>query len=388
MANTLDHIFLQSASHRRTSTNMSSSRRSIFGSIKQKFSKKPSDDKLRQEDPYSSRQSSWNSRSEEAVKQSQNKGSPFAGNAGSSSSNPFADAAPPPAYTEATGSRPPAAKITVQDSSRDGAKSPTPSGASAFSVASLSTPEDPYAFLSTFDTVFLIDDSGSMAGTSWREVGQALKAITPICTAHDSDGIDLYFLNSRSNSHRRDAGGWSNIRSADQVEQLFNSVRASGGTPTGTRINNILSPYLKKYEEAVKANGGDPENTGVKPVNLIVITDGVPTDDPEQVIIRIAKKLDKLDAPSYQVGIQFFQVGNEPGAREALEDLDDRLREHSGNEDMRDMVDAVTWSGGSGSTRPQLSASGMLKVVLGSVVKRLDRRRMSGESRRRGHLAP
>lgn len=30
--------------------------------------------------------------------------------------------------------------------------------------------EDPYTFLTSFDTVFLIDDSGSMAGRSWREL--------------------------------------------------------------------------------------------------------------------------------------------------------------------------------------------------------------------------
>jgi len=36
---------------------------------------------------------------------------------------------------------------------------------------------------------------------------------------------------------------------------------------------------------------------------MIFITDGVPTDDPERVIISIAKRLGKADAPPYQVGI-------------------------------------------------------------------------------------
>jgi len=36
---------------------------------------------------------------------------------------------------------------------------------------------------------------------------------------------------------------------------------------------------------------------------MIIITDGVPTDDLESVIVSIAKKLDKADAPPYQVGI-------------------------------------------------------------------------------------
>ena len=54
---------------------------------------------------------------------------------------------------------------------------------------------DPYAFLKSFDTIFLIDDSGSMAGRSWKETAAALEAITPICTQQDTEGIDTYFLN-------------------------------------------------------------------------------------------------------------------------------------------------------------------------------------------------
>lgn len=34
--------------------------------------------------------------------------------------------------------------------------------------------DDPYGFLTDFDTVFLIDDSGSMRGKSWKEVEAAL----------------------------------------------------------------------------------------------------------------------------------------------------------------------------------------------------------------------
>jgi hypothetical protein len=75
---------------------------------------------------------------------------------------------PPPAYT-------PAAAAPVR-------------GVSASPGAS--TADDPYAFLSSFDTVFLIDDSGSMAGRSWRETAAALETITPICVAHD---VSVYF---------------------------------------------------------------------------------------------------------------------------------------------------------------------------------------------------
>lgn len=244
------------------------------------------------------------------------------------------------------------------------------------SIASVTTPEDKYAFLTTFDTIFVIDDSGSMAGRSWRETRNALRAITPICTDHDADGIDLYFLNHRSAGSTpsgKAPGGYYNIQSADQVQQLFERVRPSAATPTGTRLQHILKPYLESLSRHAK-NMED-----VKPVNVIVITDGCPTDDPEAVIVQHAKKLDKLEAPPYQVGIQFFQVGDEAGASRALRELDDDLAEQG----IRDMVDTVTWDASAVNSNRELTADGILKVVLGAVVRRLDRKTTGRDSSRR-----
>lgn len=202
-----------------------------------------------------------------------------------------------------------------------------------------------------------------MAGRSWREVAVALKSITPICTAHDADGIDIYFLNERDSSE------YHHITRSGDVDRIFEQVQPRGGTPTGTRLNAILKPYIRELEQ----RGADSK----KPLNIIVITDGVPTDDPESVIINVAKKLDALEAPPWQVGIQFFQVGEERGAAEALKELDDGLVEMGGG--IRDMVDTVPWTGRSGSG---LNGDGIMKVVLGAVNRRLDRRRNSAELRR------
>lgn len=215
--------------------------------------------------------------------------------------------------------------------------------------------DDRYAFLTSFDTVFLIDDSGSMAGRSWRETAKALEAITPICVAHDADGIDIYFLNEK------DSAWYHNIKSAATVREIFSAVRPRGGTPTGQRLNQILKPYLTRLTA----------NSETKPLNIIVITDGEPSDDVESPIINVAKKLDKMDAPAWQVGIQFFQVGREPGAREHLRQLDDELEEIAGGE-LRDIVDTVPWMG---EGDQELNSEGILKVVLGSVNRRLDRKR-------------
>lgn len=208
------------------------------------------------------------------------------------------------------------------------------------------------------DTVFLIDDSGSMAGRSWRETRQALEIIAPICTQRDADGIDIYFLNHVGYSLQK------NITTAEAVVRLFETVRPSGSTPTGQRLDQLLRPYLERYRY-------NPDLT--KPVNIIVITDGAASDDVESPIIHAAKRLDRLDAPAWQVGIQFFQVGKEPGAREHLKQLDDELKELAGDGELRDIVDTVPFTGDGNA---ELSAAGILKVVLGAVIRKQDRNSM------------
>lgn len=89
-------------------------------------------------------------------------------------------------------------------------------------TAGASCDNDPYAFLTSFDTIFVVDDSGSMVGRSWRETAKALEAITPICTAHDADGIDLYFLNAP------DSEWYHNITTVSTVTEIFTAVQPRG----------------------------------------------------------------------------------------------------------------------------------------------------------------
>ncbi|TVY81627.1 hypothetical protein LSUE1_G002621 [Lachnellula suecica] len=286
---------------------------------------------------------------------------------------------PPPAYTQSpTSASGPTLESQISELSVSSASAPA-----AVPVTTAAGGEDPYSFLGTFDTTLLIDDSGSMAGRSWREVSQAISTIAPIVTQHDSDGVDVYFLNHKSSDAGAPAegiapGGYRGIKRAATVTEIFDRVRPSGGTPTGTRVHNILKPYLARLEKDMA------QDKETKPLNLIVLTDGVPSDDVETVLLSAAKKLDKLDATPYQIGVQFFQVGNEEGAKEALEELDDHLGDEVDG-GVRDIVDTVTWTGGLSSSDGGigLTGAGILKAVLGAVVKRLDRRPASGEIRRR-----
>ncbi|KAL2822318.1 hypothetical protein BDW59DRAFT_149473 [Aspergillus cavernicola] len=227
-----------------------------------------------------------------------------------------------------------------------------------------------YSFLSTFDTIFLVDDSTSMRGKRWREAEDAIAAIAPICTHYDADGIDIYFLNHRNQqtSTAGTADGYKNVLDASGVREIFKSVSPSGATPVGTRLHHILKPYLSNLS-TLTAQGREAE---LKPLNIIVITDGVFTDDAESVIVSVAKKLDSpsIQAVSWQVGIQFFQVGDDEQARAFLVTLDDDLTKRRSYDGIRDIVDTVPWKGERGRV---LNAEGILKCVLGAVNKRYDK---------------
>jgi uncharacterized protein YegL len=212
--------------------------------------------------------------------------------------------------------------------------------------------DDKYAFLSKFDTVFLIDDSGSMAGSRWKETMRAVEAIAPICTKYDKDGIDIHFLNHKT--------AYENVTSAAKVSSIFNSVSPQGMTFSGEKLDDLTRPYLKRLQKNI-------DNT--KPMNIIFITDGEPSDEPDLVLISIAKKLDKMDARPWQLGVQFLQVGNDPRATQHLQDLDDKLSKKAGDDEMRDIVDTQPFRSDRGSV---INADGILKTVLGAVLKRQD----------------
>lgn len=216
----------------------------------------------------------------------------------------------------------------------------------------------------------MVDDSASMDGgdlSRWNETREALETVAAVATRYDADGIDIKFLNN----HALDT---YNITSASAIRGLFRRVQPSGCTPTGRCLDEILREYIDRYAAYKKAALLDPDGPrqlAVKPLNIVVLTDGEPTDDPESVIVDAARNLERLNAPLHQVGIQFVQIGDEPGAREALEELDDAL---AGVYHIRDMVDTTPYNG------IRLTGETVLKVLLGGVNRRIDRRKNTAKT--------
>jgi hypothetical protein len=179
--------------------------------------------------------------------------------------------------------------------------------------------ENKLRFLSRYDTVFLIDDSDSMGSyededdpdnTLWKQTRDIFLRLIPLAIQHDRDGVDIRFLNTTWYNEK-------NVKLAQRIEYLFNQVQPDGTTPIGFELEGFLKGYLRELEK----------DYNLKPLNLIVITDGAPDDWDvmEKAIVSAAKKVQELGARDRQIGIQFVQIGNEEEATRFLKRLDDDL---------------------------------------------------------------
>ncbi|KAI0811821.1 hypothetical protein GGR55DRAFT_641985 [Xylaria sp. FL0064] len=233
--------------------------------------------------------------------------------------------------------------------------------------------DNPYAALKYIDTLLLIDDSDSMQ-QCWDEVGDIIRIITPICIEHDRNGIDIEFVNHRAKGYYLTSrSGYQHIGLLngrldmhDNVAGIYHNVKPKGRCRMDKRLASILDPYINEYEASLRQSGGKKL---LVPLNIIVISNLLwDTDDNSfGTLIRIARQLDILGAPKYQVGVQLFRVGD--AGRQVADDtvrfFDDQIWKDRG---VRDMVDMTTWTGSPG----ELSPKGILQVLLGAVRRSID----------------
>ena len=191
--------------------------------------------------------------------------------------------------------------------------------------------ENVYPRLQSYDIVFLVDDSDSMAGYRWAITSTVLARITEIAVIYDKDGVDIRFFNAYLEDEKR-----LGLNSSEKVMKLFNEITPSGPTPTADKLEEELGLYLNKLRE---------KQTG-KRLNLIVLTDGEPDEEAqavEEVIVKYANELKKLRAHPLQVGVQFVQIGGDEDATKFLRSLDDDLVTKRGLDRDVGFFSLLTW---------------------------------------------
>jgi len=216
------------------------------------------------------------------------------------------------------------------------------------STVSLDPRCPPQVTLADFKVVVIVDDSDSMDGKLWFEARDALAGVAELSRLKGGEGLDIFCLNNPN--YRLD------LRSELEVYNFFNDIAPEGQTPIGDRLRQILDVYVPKIEDPCLHH---------KPISIVIITDGVPTDDPRSVIVDFARRLDAKNVPLRQLGIQFVQIGDDPDAAMALKELDEQLGPANG---VRDMVDTTPYS----VAEPSLRADVIVKIVLGALNSTLD----------------
>lgn len=165
--------------------------------------------------------------------------------------------------------------------------------------------------------VLLLDSSGSMTSTGasgkslWDEAKEGTLAFANKVAALDPDGIDVGFFASNVKLHE-------NV-TPDKVETIFQERDPFGTTAT----DKALSEVFKKWRAKGKKN-----------TTVLVITDGEPNDQAavEREIIGVTKEM----TADEQLAISFLQIGNDPGAKNFLQHLDDGLEKKGAKFDVVD----------------------------------------------------
>lgn len=263
---------------------------------------------------------------------------------------------------------------------------------SDFHTKRINTDDDIFNRLKIFDTVFIIDDTGSMGlpvrkddpdgPNRWEVTKDALEHVADIAASHDEDGIDIRFLKATEFDENK-------IGSGERVVEILEHIDVAdenhgGGTEFKNQLESVIRSYLTDYEDYIDNTAEFKRSKGragmgahpkePKFLNVIVITDGQADDEEEveEYIVKVAKKLDGMDAPKNYIGIQFIQIGDDDRATSFLQRLDDELKTQSNP--IRDIVDTTPYFHPSSESNVPFSqvVEHKLKLLLGGVTKRYD----------------
>lgn len=173
--------------------------------------------------------------------------------------------------------------------------------------------------LGTRDVVILVDKSGSMdeqdcpGGTfgaglisRWEWVQRQVLSLTQQTAKVMRNGMTLVLFDSK-------AAVFRNVSPA-QVPMIFSSARPKGGTYLAKALKDQLNEYFDRRASTA---------SGVRPLAIAVITDGVP-DSESSVRAVINDATRKMNRPG-EITITFLQVGNDAKGAQYMSRWDDAL---------------------------------------------------------------
>jgi len=168
------------------------------------------------------------------------------------------------------------------------------------------------------DYYLIVDKSGSMAGSRWKEAHEAVHVLAPqICKA-DPDGVTVFFFAGGSHFPKH-----KNVKDPRQIERLFDHEKPGGTTNLAGALKEAFHEHFHKSKHRRKAT------------TILVITDGEPDShsDVEHAIRDATKKMEN----DHELSLSFIQIGNDHSAAKFLEHMDNHI--HGAK---FDIVDSLT----------------------------------------------
>mmetsp|Transcript_11888 Transcript_11888/g.35570 ORF Transcript_11888/g.35570 Transcript_11888/m.35570 type:complete len:444 (+) Transcript_11888:82-1413(+) len=167
--------------------------------------------------------------------------------------------------------------------------------------------------LALYDIVIYCDDSGSMkfeeGGSRIDDLKAVLDRVSSVVTLLDADGISLRAMNY--------TGQADGVRTSQQAAHFVSQLEFKGLTPMGEMLERrIIEPILESRLNTRQLT---------KPLLVITITDGEPSEAPGKVQREVAEAKRHCQQSPYGAGaiaFAFAQVGTDMGAQRFLATLD------------------------------------------------------------------
>lgn len=179
------------------------------------------------------------------------------------------------------------------------------------------------------DYYLLIDKSGSMGTrdasgngkTRWQICQEGTQALAAKIEELDPDGISLYTFAS---AFKR----YDNVTAA-KVADVFKENEPNGSTNLTKVLDDAFNDYF-----TVKSSGKSKANGAM----FLIVTDGEP-DDRQSVARSIIAATQKMDRDE-ELALSFIQIGEDVGATQFLQFLDDGLQAQGAKFDIVDTITA------------------------------------------------
>ncbi|KAG8836288.1 hypothetical protein FRC17_007438 [Serendipita sp. 399] len=195
------------------------------------------------------------------------------------------------------------------------------------------------------DIVILVDDSSPVDPDVWRDTINLVEQTVGDVHSHNGGDVQLQFLPNSNDG--RTAPINRMVPEADQ-SSFSRDVLAKPQMSITEKLDELIGEYFMNLRNNQQSMSIHPSESGSNNSEMIqsrravynILLHTPPVDDPEPILIFVAKSLDAGRFPLNQLQIRFIQVGTDPKVTETVQRMTTIAQRHN----VRQIVQAYTYS--------------------------------------------